>query len=413
MLSVTLFGGLLTLLRMISGFLIIKIVAIYAGPSGIAMLGQVQSVASTLSVLITSPVGTGIVRFTSAHHEKGFEACAPWWKAAVHWLLLVLLFVVPLTIFLAKPIAIWALKDAELAWVIIVCALGLPFVAINTLIASVLNGQQKYQQYVSLGMLSVAVATTVTIWIIYINGLEGGLFTAAIFSSISGLVMLLCVVNAPWMKIKLWIGRLEPARIKDIGSYIFMASVSAATAPVALILVRNILVDAVGWEVAGLWQAVYRISEVYLGVITISFSIYYFPRLSQLKGYDAIFGEVSRTAKIVIPVSIILALLVYLMRDIIIRSIFDEQFLAARDLFAIKLVGDILKIMCWIYAYPMLSSGAKYWFVAIEIVFAMIFVVSANFLVFSYGVDGANAAYAISYGICLLIIIANSRKFMR
>lgn len=413
LLSVTLFSGVLTLLRMASGFVIAKVVAVYTGPSGIAMLGQVQGVVSALSIIITSPAGSGVVRFTSANHGKGYEACAPWWRAGLRWLVLLLLLVVPLTILLAEQIAVWTLKDSELAWVIVVCAMGLPLAAINTLIASVVNGQQKYRQYVGLGMLSVIMSTVAMISMIYVYRLEGALFAAAIFSSISGLVMLLCVIKAPWMRIRYWFGRVDHEHIRDIGSYVLMASVSAVTIPMALVMVRNSLVDAIGWEETGLWQAVYRISEVYIGVITVSFSTYYFPRLSQLSGYDAIIGEVRHVARIVLPISIILALLVYLTRDIAIQILFDARFVAARELFAVQLIGDVFKILSWVYAYPMLSSGAKYWFIAMEVIFALTFVGLANILIYSYGLDGANAAYALSYAIYFLIVITNSKKFMR
>ena len=42
--SVTAFTALLTFFKMLSGFAIAKVVAIYTGPTGMAMLGQVQSV---------------------------------------------------------------------------------------------------------------------------------------------------------------------------------------------------------------------------------------------------------------------------------------------------------------------------------------------------------------------------------
>ena len=43
LLKVTAMTGLLTLLRMAMGFVIAKVVAVYTGPAGMAMLGQVQS----------------------------------------------------------------------------------------------------------------------------------------------------------------------------------------------------------------------------------------------------------------------------------------------------------------------------------------------------------------------------------
>jgi O-antigen/teichoic acid export membrane protein len=124
--SVALISGALTLMRMASGFVIAKVVAVYTGPSGIAMLGQVQGIVSALAGVVTSPAGAGIVRFTSVHHDQGHEACAPWWRAGFRWLLLLSLVLVPLTCLFAEPLATWTLKDANLSWVVVACALGLP-----------------------------------------------------------------------------------------------------------------------------------------------------------------------------------------------------------------------------------------------------------------------------------------------
>ena len=77
LLKVTAMTGLLTLLKMAMGFVIAKVVAIYTGPTGMAMLGQVQSMVGSLNGVINAPVGSGIVRYTAEKREQGFEACAP------------------------------------------------------------------------------------------------------------------------------------------------------------------------------------------------------------------------------------------------------------------------------------------------------------------------------------------------
>ncbi|ECE3894745.1 O-antigen flippase, partial [Salmonella enterica] len=63
--KVTALSGLLTLLKMIMGFIIAKIIAIYTGPAGMAMLGQIQSIINSFNGIINSPVSSGIVRFTA------------------------------------------------------------------------------------------------------------------------------------------------------------------------------------------------------------------------------------------------------------------------------------------------------------------------------------------------------------
>lgn len=68
--------GSLTLVKMLMGFIIAKVVAIY-GPSGMAMLGQIQSVVTSLNGLVNAPTSNGIIKYTAEFSPKGTEACAP------------------------------------------------------------------------------------------------------------------------------------------------------------------------------------------------------------------------------------------------------------------------------------------------------------------------------------------------
>jgi O-antigen/teichoic acid export membrane protein len=413
LLTITLFSGLLTLLRMASGFVIAKVVAIYTGPSGIAMLGQVQSLVSALSGITAAPAGTGVVRYTAEYQAAGLDGCAPWWKAALKWIAVLLAVVIPVACIFAKPIAHWIFGDVNYFWLVVITALALPLSAANTLVASVINGQHQYRRFIGLGMVSVTIATIVMVVLVMAADLKGAMIAAVLFSSISGLVMLVGSVQQPWFRLRYWWGATDSSHLKGIGGYVAMAVTTALTVPVSLLMVRNILITQVGWEQAGHWQAVWKISEVYLGVVTMALSTYFLPKLASLEGTGAILKEIRTTAKIVMPIVLLLAVTVYLLRDVAISLIFTEAFRPARELFAIQLVGDVAKIMSWLYAYPMLSRGATKWFMGSEIAFSIIFVLLAYVFVAKYGVHGANFAYAASYCLYLLFLYKNVKHFSR
>ena len=413
LLTVTLFSGLLTLLRMASGFIIAKVVAIYTGPSGIAMLGQVQSLVSALSGITAAPAGNGVVRYTAEHQAGGLEGCAPWWRAALKWIVALLAVVIPVTCIFAKPLAEWVFGDTSYFWLVVMTALALPLSAANTLIASVINGQHQYRRLVGLGMVSVIIATAVMVALVAAASLNGAMIAAVLFSSIAGLVMLVGSVRQPWFRLKHWWGATDISHLKGIGGYVAMAVTTALTVPVSLLMVRNILIAQVGWEQAGHWQAVWKISEVYLGVITMALSTYFLPKLASLEGPDAILKEIKKTAKTVIPIVVLLAITVYLLRDVAIRLLFTEAFRPARELFAVQLVGDVVKIMSWLYAFPMLSRGATKWFMGTEIAFSVIFVMLAYVFVPKYGAHGANFAYTANYCLYLLFLYKNVKYFSR
>ena len=413
LLKVTAMTGLLTLLRMSMGFVIAKVVAVYTGPTGMAMLGQVQSIVSSLNGIINAPVGSGVVRFTAEQHQNGYESCSPWWRAAIQWVVILSAIILPIGLLLSKTLAEWLFQDVKLAWIIQSTVIVLPFAAMGTLCSSVINGQQHYRRYVGLGMLSAIISGSIMITMIINYNIQGALLAAAVQSALIGIVMLVCNCRQPWFKLCFWWGATDKTARKAIGSYILMAVTSALTVPVAMIFVRNILISQVGWEQAGHWQAVWKISEVYLGIITMALGTYYLPRLSSLVGVDAILKEINHTAKIIIPIVAIMALGVYLLRDVAIWLLFTDEFKSARDLFAIQLCGDVVKIASWIYAYPMLSRGATKWFMATEIIFSISFVGFTYVFVSLYQTQGANMAYLINYILYFSFVFINSEKISR
>ncbi|MEE1953899.1 O-antigen translocase [Aeromonas sp. 75A] len=413
LLKVTAMTGLLTLLRMAMGFVIAKVVAIYTGPTGLAMLGQVQSMVGSLNGIINAPAGSGVVRFTAEYKDQGFEACTPWWRAAFQWVLIISLVAIPCGLILSKSIAAWLFQDNSLAWIVIATICTLPLAAIGTLCNSVINGQQLYRRYVCLGVLSALISGCVMLGMIAWKNIEGALLAAAVQAALIGVVMLIANLRQPWFKLRYWWGAVEPKARKQIGGYMLMAITSALTVPISLILVRNILIDQVGWDATGQWQAVYKISEVYLGVITMALGTYYLPRLSSLSDVDSIISEIHKTARVIIPIVALMALGVYLLRDVAISLLFTNEFRNARDLFAVQLTGDVIKIASWLFAYPMLSRGATKWFVCTETFFSLSFVALSYLFVSSIGTQGATIAYFVNYSIYFLCIYLNLKRFAR
>ncbi|WP_337264303.1 MULTISPECIES: O-antigen translocase [unclassified Serratia (in: enterobacteria)] len=411
LLKVTAMTGLLTLVKMAIGFIIAKVVAIYAGPSGMAMLGQVQSLVNGFNGVINAPVSNGVVRYTAEFNEQGYEACSPWWKAALHWALILSCILIPVGLISAQSLSLFLFREQSYKWIIYVTVIALPLTAIGSLVNSVINGQQRYKLYVTLGMVSAIVSGTCMIILIIYANLNGALLSAALQSALIGLVLILFSLRQPWLKFRYWWGLAPKQAYRAIGGYILMASATALAMPVSLVLLRNILVSHVGWDLAGQWQAVWKISEVYLGVCTMALSAYYLPKLSTIKGFENTKLEIKNTAKVILPLVTIMAVCIYFLRDISITILFTEQFRQARDLFAIQLIGDVIKIASWLYAFPMIARNATKWFISTELIFSSTFVILGYFFIKKFGLQGANIAYLLNYVIYLLFMVFNLKRF--
>lgn len=222
--------------------------------------------------------------------------------------------------------------------------------------------------------------------------------------------MLLLVRHEPWMHRQLWFGRPDMRKLRDIGAYVAMAVTSSICGPLSLILARRFLVDHSGWDTAGQWQAVYKISEVYLGVITVSLSTYYLPKLSSLSNLDEIKREIWMTGRLIVPLVALAGLLIYLSREWIIISLFTKDFHPASDLFAVQLTGDVIKITSWLVAYPMVSRGSVKWFIGSELVFSSTFVIFSYFFSTQFNALGVCIAYTVNYTLYLIFVLLNLKR---
>jgi PST family polysaccharide transporter len=213
--------------------------------------------------------------------------------------------------------------------------------------------------------------------------------------------------------VKFLVGSVSSEVKKNIAEFIFMTLVSAVALPLGMLIIRSILIRHTGWQAAGEWQAVWKISEAYLSIITMGLAVYYLPKLSTLHDRDAMLSEIRSVAAVVLPVIVIMAVMVYLLRDFAISLLYTEQFRSARDLFKIQLIGDVIKVMSWLYAYPLIAKKATRLFVSTEIIFTATLIFLSYYFILSFGVQGANIAYAVNYLLYFAFVYFAVNKYIK
>ena len=81
-----------------------------------------------------------------------------------------------------------------------------------------------------------------------------------------------------------------------------MSLVTILTAPVVQLLLRANVISNISEIEAGWWEAMNRVSGMYLMIITTSFSVFYLPKLSETKSNIGIKREIFQAYKVIIPI---------------------------------------------------------------------------------------------------------------
>jgi len=149
----------------------------------------------------------------------------------------------------------------------------------------------------------------------------------------------------------------------------------------------------------------WRLSSAYLLLVTTTLSVYYLPRLSELKGPGELTSEILKGYKLIIPLTIFAGLLIYFLKDFIIELLFTRDFAPMRDLFGWQMVGDTLKIGSWILAYLILGKAMYKTFIVTEIFAAVSFVLLSLYFVSVYGLQGVAVAYAVNYALYWAVMV--------
>jgi PST family polysaccharide transporter len=205
------------------------------------------------------------------------------------------------------------------------------------------------------------------------------------------------VTHKEWFKAKYLWGKVDRNAFRELSGFGLMGLTSALTVPVSYMLIREYLTDKLGLQAAGYWQASWKISEVYLMLITSTLSAYYLPRLAEIRNASELKKEIISVYKFIMPLVIVGAITIYLLRDFIIHLLFTPDFMPMKELFPWQLAGDIVKIGAWILGYVMLGRAMVKVFILTEIAFSLSFVLLTWLLVEPFGLMGVSMAYAVNY----------------
>lgn len=399
----SLLNGIAVVIKMLTLLGLNKILAIYVGPSGYAALGQFQNAVQIITTFASGAINTGVTKYTAEYYEDE-EKQQTIWRTAGTIAFIGSLITTALIVLFNRQLAGWFLKDEALGGVFIWFAATLVLFVFNTLLMAILNGKKEIHRYVSANIVGSLFALVVTSTMAIKLGLYGALVALAVYQSLTFFVTLALTYKASWFKLSYLFGAIDKQAAHKLAKYTAMALTSAACVPLSHILIRNHLGETLGWEAAGYWEAMWRLSGAYLMLVTMTLSVYYLPKLSELQDPADIKREIIQGYKIILPVAAAGGLIIYLLRDFIIQVLFTAEFASMEQLFAWQMAGDTLKIGSWILAYLMLGKAMMKLFIFSEIISAAMFYILTVLFTAKMGLEGVAMAHAVNYLLYWLVM---------
>lgn len=403
LIKTSLLNAIAVVIKMLTMLGLNKILAIYVGPAGYAAIGNFQNAVQMISTFANGAINTGVVKYTAEYHDAEEKQRQVWRTAGTIAVLGSIVIGIGVLLF-SKQMALWFLQDENYSTVFVWFSITLVFYIFNTLLLAILNGKKEIYRYIIANIAGSIFSLAVTSVLAIKFGLLGALTALAIHPSFAFVVTLYLCYKADWFKFSYLFGDLDKKVLLNLSKYTAMALTSVACVPVSHILIRTHLGDTFGLEAAGYWEAMWRLSGAYLMLVTTTLSLYYLPRLSELKELAEIKKEILQGYKIILPLAATCGLVIYILRDFIISVLFTQDFAPMRELFAWQMVGDTFKIGSWILAYLMLGKAMMKLFIISEIIFAAGFYGWTYLLTGIYGLEGVTIAHAVNYAIYWMVM---------
>jgi O-antigen/teichoic acid export membrane protein len=407
----TFFSGIIALIRIASGFVANKIVAMYTGTNGVALIGAFSNFLSIFIAFANGAINTGVVKYTAEYrdNDEGLKSLfSTAFKISLICSSIVGLFLMSFASFFSDLIFL----NSDYKNTIRVLGISIILYSLNSLFISILNGKQEIKKYTIVNTSGSIIGLILTLILVFYFKLIGAMYALVLSQSIVFFISFTIIVKSDWFSMDYFNQKIDYSIVKKLSHYSMMAIVTALLVPVSQIVLRNMIISSLGMDSAGVWQGMMRISDGYLMVLTTALATYYLPKLASLHTNEELRLEIFKGYKLIIPLVFTSCIVVYSLRFFIIKLLFTPDFIEMSNLFFFQLVGDFFKMASWILAYLMLAKSMTKLYIVTEVLFAVIYVGLGFLCVNFFNITGLSIAFAITYFIYFLVMLCIFRNIL-
>jgi PST family polysaccharide transporter len=384
-----------------------KLFALFLGPSGIAVLGNMKSVMQILISSSSFGMQQGIIRFTSEFKEQRVAFQKLLGTAHIAYGLIALFIAVVLFSF-SDYFAAVILQDNKYAWLFQILAIIVPFQGFHMLYFSILQGLDNYKKVVWVELIMIFCNLILVSLSTFKFGLTGALFAVAcipvfyFFISISFLKS-----DIPYFKIA-W----SRSTAKNLFLYALMTLFSGISFPLLFILIRNHISSVLGMNEVGYWEAVNQFSFFYFILLNSIMLMYVLPKITAQT--DDVFyrSQVIEYFKKIMPLFGVFLVSLFLLRKYAILILLSPEFTSIETLFGWQLLGDFFRALTLILSIYFHARRMAVPYIIIDALLFILLLTLTTVFVESFGLLGAVKAHFISYFIYFAVTAFWLRKIL-
>jgi len=400
LLKITSFNAISVGLQILGGLITSKLIAIYLGERGMALLGYLRNFMTTTQAAGNLGLSNGIVKYVATGEEERH----PLSKLLSTAVIVSLIATIIVSTILYVGAAYFNTQifggGAQYTYVFKWLAIALPFITLNGILLAVINGQSAYKKVVKIQIFSNLIGLAITILSIIYYGVQGALVALVVSPAVILVITLVALGKEGSVLKNVSFLKFDRGALRKLGSYTLMALFSMIVLPLVYIAIRR----EIG-EGAGYWDAMTRVSDYYFKFVATLMTLYILPQLSKATTNSAFRKEIFGFYKTILPLFGLGLLLIYFLRSFIVQLLFTEDFMPMTSLFKWQLLGDFFKVASLVIGYQIIAKNNLKLFLITEVISLVIIYTSGIYFVQNFGAEGATMGHCLSYFMHLLVLL--------
>jgi O-antigen/teichoic acid export membrane protein len=403
-------NGVSVILKIAIGVITSKVLAVFIGPSGLALTGNLKNFLTSVESIATLGFQNGIVKYVVEAKED---------RLALKKILSTI-FISLFAVSLALSFILFGFSSyftslifgfqSTYNLIFKILAIVLPWYASTAYLLVILNGLGKFKKVIYVNIIGNIIGLLFCIVAVYYYATFGALVAIIVPPALLFFVAFYYVDKEISFFSNISRGSFDWSVLKNLSSYSLMALVSSVFGSFVFLAIRNNIITVLGLESAGYWEAMTRISTYYLMFISTILSVYFFPKLAFSTSKKAVQNVVKSYYFGVLPFFVIGAVVLFFFRFFLIKALFSKDFIPVADLFLWQLIGDAFKVASLILGYQFYAKKLTSAFIVTELFSLAIMFAFSHFFVISYGLVGVVIAHALTYFIYFIVLLLYFRR---
>ncbi|WP_157831534.1 O-antigen translocase [Confluentibacter flavum] len=401
-----LFNSVSITIKILASIISSKALAFFLGPSGLAIVGIYKEFFNMTTNMSSLGLQRGIIRYAAELKSKPNEL-----KTFISTANLIGIFASILMAFFlflfSSFININLFPNDDFNLVIKILAFLMPISVFSVFFLSFLNGLGYANHIVKINISLYILNMIILVILTYFYNTKGALIGISLVYVLQLISILMFKPNAfSYATVNLNI--FSNNYFRKLVGYTIMTIFSLMLFPFISILIRSEIIDLLGEDAAGFWEAMKRISENYLLFASSLVILSVLPKLSEK---DSDFKSIVwRFYKSILPLFVIGLFIIFILKDFIIQLFYSKEFLPTTVLFKWYTIGDLFRISGIVLAANFYANRDIKGYIFTDMFLASVMYVSTILLLRSYGLVGGAFAYFISYFLYFILLIIVFRK---